>query len=312
MKVDLGQCAVCGAKNSKYVEKCYKCGAALPWAPDYVAPKNTPQPAKPQSAQTQPAKPVAPDNAKTVVVTPVDAAPNPVVAPQVKTEPDAKERAQSKVAVPTWALGVGGLGLVALGMALWALLGPKHAATPPVVVAPTTAATSPALAPIVPAASATPAANSTPTIGATPAATPLAQPSAAPTNAAVASATTAPAAQTQATIVPAVAPANGPTFDELYANLTTGTPQQQTLYWDSVKGQKINWRGEFVSLGNAAKGPLLVNCKAAKGALQVTVELQEAAPQTLPQLKPNQSVPFSGVLQARAAGQITVGEGRAG
>ena len=307
MKVDLGQCAVCGAKNSKYVEKCYKCGAPLPWAPDYVAPK-TPQPAQPQPAQPQPAQPqpaqpqpAASGDAKTVVVTPLDAAPDPIVAPKVETETNAKPRAQNRVAVPAWLLGAGGLGLLLLGMGLWALLGPKRAATP-VVLAPTTAATAPALAPIVPTASAMP--------NTTPGATPLAQPGVAPTTAAIASATLAPAAQPQATIVPAVAPATGPTFDELYANLTTGTPQQQALYWDSVKGGKINWRGEFVSLGNAATGPLVVNCKTAKGALKITIHLAESAPQTLPQLKPNQSVPFSGVLQSREAGAIVVNEGR--
>ena len=311
MKVDLGQCAVCGAKNSKYVENCYKCGAPLPWAPGYIAPKEAPQSqsVKPQSG--------APDNAKTVAVTPRDATPNPVVAPQVQMEPNAKQRAQSKVAVPAWALGVGGLGLVALGMGLWALLGPKPLATAPTIVAPTTAATAPAtapaLAPIVPVASAT--SSATPNV--TPIATPLAQPSGAPTtaatgttNAAVASATTAPAAQTQAPIIPAVAPATGPTFDELYTNLTTGTPQQQTLYWNSVKGKRISWRGEFVNLGNATTGPLTltVNCKSAKGALKVAVELGTATPQTLPQL--NQPVPFSGVLQSRETGAITVNQGR--
>ncbi len=323
MKVDLGQCAVCGAKNSKYVEKCYKCGATLPWAPDYVAPKNTPQPAQSQPAQPQPAQPqpaqsqpaqsqpVAPDNAKTVVVTPLDAAPDSASAPraesQAATTPNVKQRAHSKIAVPAWAMVAGGLGLVVLGMGLWALLSPKPAATPPVIVAPTPAATSPALAPIAPAASATPAV----TVATTPAATPLAQPSAAPTTAAVAGATNAPIAQPEATAVPATtAPTIGPTFDELYANLTTGTPQQQALYWESVEGRKINWRGEFVSLGSAATGPLIVNCKSAKGALKVTVTLDEATPQTLPQFTTRQSVPFSGILQNRNAGEIVVNGGR--
>lgn len=312
MKVDLGQCAVCGAKNSKYVENCYKCGATLPWAPGYVAPKNTPQPTKPQPAKPQPV--AAPDNAKTVVVTPVDAmpvdaTPKPTIVIEDEAAPNVSERAQRKVAVPAWAIGVGGLGLLVLGMALWALLGPKPTAPPPVIVAPTPAATSPALAPIVPAAGATPAI--------TPAATPLEQPSMAPTTSAIAGATNAPivpATQPTTEAAPAtgvsVAPEIGPTFDELYANLTTGTPQQQALYWDSVKGKKINWRGEFVSLGSAATGPLVVNCKAAKGALKVIVNLDESAPQTLPQFAPRQSVPFAGILQSRNAGELTVKEGR--
>ena len=302
MKVDLGQCAVCGAKNSKYVEKCYKCGAALPWAPDYVAPKNAPQP-------------VAPDNAKTVVVTPsdikpIDATPASTVVTEAKSGVSA--RVQSKVAVPAWALFAGGLGLLVLGMALWALLNRKPAPQT-VAVAPTPAQTAPALAPIAPVASAMPDAVTTPDAADTPAQ----QPTLAP-NAPAVAATGPPISQptVAATEAPttgvAVAPEIGPSFDELYANLTTGTPQQQALYWESVKGRKINWRGEFVSLGNAAAGPLVVSCKAAKGALKVTVALDEATPQTLPQWTPRQSVPFAGILQSRSAGAVTIKEGRVG
>ena len=166
MKVDLGQCAVCGAKNSKYVENCYKCGAALPWAPDYVAPQTDDQ------------------RAETVAVAASEA--KPIDAPV----PSVSRGARSKVALPVWALFAGGVGLLVLGMALWAII----------------------------------------------AATPSGQP------------------------MGAAKPANsgevGPTFDELHANLTTGTPQQRALYWESVKGKRINWRGEFVSLGSAAAGPL--------------------------------------------------------
>ena len=70
MKVDLGQCAVCGAKNSKYVEKCYKCGAPLPWAPGFVAPKNAPQKPAPQPAA--PSATPTDAGAKTVVIPPID------------------------------------------------------------------------------------------------------------------------------------------------------------------------------------------------------------------------------------------------
>ena len=223
------------------------------------------------------------------------------------------ERARKPVQVPAWALGVGGLGLIVLGMGLWALFNQKP--TPPAVVptptaiAPAPAATAPALAPIVPAETPTPAPDAdanalapvvAPTAQTTPVATPIA--TLAPTEAA----TPIPATGV------AVAPEVGPSFDELYANLTTGTPQQQALYWDSVKGKKIDWRGEFVSLGSAATGPLVVNCKNAKGALQVTITLDATNPQTLPSYQIGQSVPFSGVLEGRSAGNITVKEGRAG
>ena len=294
MKVDLGQCAVCGAKNSKYVEKCYKCGAPLPWAPGFVAPKNAPQPV---------AAPVATPTgagAKTVVIPPIDEAkPAPVVeSPAPKGAPTMAERAQNKVQVPAWAIIAGGLGLLLLGMALWALLGKKPAPAT-VAVAPTPAATTTALAPIVPAAQPTTA----PTADAT--AIPTSAPTGEPTTIATVAPTTAAPAITDVT-------ASGPTFDELYANLTPGTPQQQSLYWDSIKGRKINWRGEFISLGNAATGPLVVNCKSAKGALKVTIILDATTPQTLPKYTLNQSVPFEGVLESRSAGEVTVKDGRAG
>ena len=287
MKVDLGQCAVCGAKNSKYVEKCYKCGAALPWAPGYVAPKNAPQ----QPAATPVATPAGAD-AKTVVIAPTDDAKSaPTIEPNATPDvapakPALAHKAQSKVAVPTWLLLAGGLGLLVLGMALWAILDRKPAPTT-IVAAPTPVATSAALAPIAPAATAQP------TLAPTPETTAL--PTVAPTIAATAE----------------VAAAPGPTFDELYANLTAGTPQQQELYWNSVKGKKIGWRGEFVSLGNAATGPLIVNCRSGAGALKVTVHLDATTPQTLPKYTLNQSVPFEGVLESRTASEIVVKDGRA-
>ena len=301
MKVDIGQCAVCGAKNSKYVEKCYKCGAALPWAPGYVAPKNAPQPA-PQPAMPRPASTSVGADAKTIVVPPLDVSAQPNARPNVQpatpqNAPTVAERAQSKVQVPAWAIGVGGLGLLVLGMALWALLGSKPAPAPATVPAPGATASAPALAPIAPDANAV-APDLTPS--ATPALTPEAtdQPTVSAAGATAAGATAAP--------VP------GPTFDELYANLTTGTPQQQSLYWESVKNTKIGWRGEFLSLGNAATGPLVVNCKAAKGALKVRANLDAKAPQTLPSYAPGQSVPFEGILESRSAGEITVKDARAG
>ena len=296
MKVDLGQCAVCGAKNSKYVEKCYKCGAPLPWAPGFVAPKTTPQQPAPQPAA--PSATPTDAGAKTVVIPPIDEPkPAPVVeSPTPKGAPTMAERAQNKVQVPAWAIVAGGLGLLLLGMALWALLGKKPAPAT-VAVNPTPAATTAALAPIVPAA------TPQPTVA------PTAQATTAPTSEPTAIATIAPTDAAPTT--PAVA-ASGPTFDELYANLTTGTPQQQSLYWDSVKGRKINWRGEFVSLGNAATGPLVVNCKNSKGALKVIISLDATKPQTLPKYTPNQSVPFEGTLENRSAGAVAVKDGRAG
>ena len=54
MKVDTGHCTACDAKNSKFVEKCYKCGAVLPWGAGYVTPQK-PAPAAPQPPPPNPA-----------------------------------------------------------------------------------------------------------------------------------------------------------------------------------------------------------------------------------------------------------------
>lgn len=269
MKVDLGQCAVCGAKNSKYVEKCYKCGAALPWAPDYVAPQDAP-PTAAMSAGT---------DGKTVAAAPADDAPSETsdflrrlfgVSRRVTAEASSETfgHAPGKMGMRSKSTVLVGVALMALGLGMWVFLRTLRDETP--LVAATPVATAVALAPIVPTETA------------------------------------------QTIPAPSGAPEIGPTFDELYANTTQGTPRQQQLYWESVKGQTINWRGEFVSLGNAAAGPLVVNCKAAQGALKVTVNLDEATPQRLPQYKIGDSVPFAGVLQSRDAEGVMVSGGRAG
>ena len=74
MKVDLGKCTACGAKNSKFVEKCYKCHALLPWAANYRPP--APQP---QSAPTQLVTPATP--APSVPATPPRPTPSPAFDP---------------------------------------------------------------------------------------------------------------------------------------------------------------------------------------------------------------------------------------
>jgi len=61
MKVDTGHCTSCNAKNSKFVEKCYKCGAVLPWGNGYVAPAApSPQAVIPQGGMAQPQSPSQP------------------------------------------------------------------------------------------------------------------------------------------------------------------------------------------------------------------------------------------------------------
>ena len=61
MKVETGSCTACGAKNSKFVEKCYKCHAVLPWGAGYRAPAPQPQPTQLVTpAPVIPAHPVAP------------------------------------------------------------------------------------------------------------------------------------------------------------------------------------------------------------------------------------------------------------
>ena len=296
MKVDLGLCAVCGAKNSKFVQTCYKCGAALPWAPDYVAPqtpaapapKPQSQPASPKPASPKPAPKAAPaDSAKTVVSPPIDTdALTPDQPAPAKTS--VAQRAQKRVAIPAWAIGAGVLGCIALGIGLKSLFS-KNAAVPVATPAPTTA-----LAPVVVAPTATVAPTVIPTVIST--VTPTLAPTAALT----------PAPTSAAGVMQSVDV--GPDFDTFYENSHQGTAAQQTLYWDAVKGKKIAWRGEFVSLGAAPRGPLVVRCKSGDKTMEVSVNLDEG--QNPPPYSAGQSVSFEGVLSAHTSDNVEVGTGR--
>ncbi len=123
MKVETGSCTACGAKNSKFVEKCYKCHAVLPWGAGYraPAPQATPTqlvtptpsiPATPPRPAAPPAfDPLAPPPARTVMY-PAASAPSPAVVPppyqgEVATPPPYSEATFPDNSYPQQAYPVG-------------------------------------------------------------------------------------------------------------------------------------------------------------------------------------------------------------
>lgn len=324
MKVDLGTCAVCGAKNSKFVEACYKCGAPLPWAPNYVAPpansKPHVQPApeqKPADLTPAPAPSTTPESKPRNVSPPVVSPPldvaldalTPTPGPGSRRVPEqVAENMKRRVAVPTWAIGALVLGCVTLGMGLVYLFG-NRPSTPSVmppnvpdavpITSPTPAVTT-AATPITTAestaASAVPAPTSEPTSA------PTIQPTPEPTQAVSPS----PTGGMSVNLPPAAR--SGPMFDELWKNTHSGTSAQQDAYWQSVQGTSVTWRGEFVSLGSNPSGPLVMRCRSGQNAAVVTVELDESA--ITPQPQPNQSIVVEGRLQRRSSEGYTLTNGR--
>ncbi|RYG75201.1 hypothetical protein EON80_01415 [bacterium] len=311
MKVDLGTCAACGAKNSKFVESCYKCGAKLPWAAGYVAPdtakpKTAPQ-ATPPVAQPKAQPSAAPaGGTKTVISPSVNV---PIVDDEKESLTDrVAGGATRRVPVPVWALGLGTALCVGLGMLLVTAFGGRS--TNSVTVTPTLAP----LPTLAPATSASPVATS-PTPSLTPAA------SVAPTLAPIAvgvtpAASGTPATDAGVTPVATAAPgpvpvAAGPAFDVLYLNTSSGTTEQKNAYWATVQNTKVSWRGNFVSLGNSPHGPLLVRCTSGTNSALVTVSLSTNPPETLPAMQPNQSIAIEGILTGYSAQGYALGEGRA-
>jgi hypothetical protein len=335
VKVDLGTCAVCGAKNSKFVQACYKCGAALPWAAGYSAPEAKPnqQPAS-SPRDVTPAEPVSlpkpAPQATLPKVTPPTNGPTSdvktVASPQLlgglgeekaSLTDSLAERATRRVPVPTWAICAGALGCLAFGMALMTAFGGRNSTPPtsappaltplptlaPAVVAP------PVVAPPVVAtpASLTPMPAETPT-GAT-GATPAGVTSGAGANP-VANGT--PGATVLPTSVPTSTPSppSGPAFDTLYSNTTTGTKEQQAAYWKTVQGSKVSWRGDFISLGNSPGGPLQLRCRVGTNSSPVIVHLSTNPSQTLPPMQPNQSISVEGLLTGYSPTGYEISQGR--
>lgn len=323
MKVDLGSCAACGAKNSKFVQACYKCGATLPWAPGYVAPK-TPEPAKPQPASPQATPPASPspkptpqpvstsNDAKTVVAPPLDV--SQFENQKAGVPKSISERAKRQVVIPTWAIGAGVAGSLALGMALMMAFGNRNPETPAIIPVSPTASPSPIVAPTTtttpdptltatPAAAvATPAAGSTPLPAGATGATPLPTGTPVPATAPTVTPTVAPATP--------VAAASGPTFDALYLNTTSGTTEQKAAYWKTVENTRVSWRGDFVSLGTSPEGPLTIRCKRGTSSALVTISLSTTPPQTLPPMQPNQSIAVEGILTSYSTQGYQLSQGR--
>lgn len=302
MKVDLGTCAVCGAKNSKFVESCYKCGAALPWAPNYVAPT----PPEPQPRFTPPAQPAPspkwasppaappPVEAKTVVAAPLDAGSfgggNPPAADSVAG------RATRPVPIPAWVIGAGVLGCVVLGVLMTMAFGNRGSAVP---VA-TPAAQTPIVVPTPVVVVVPPAASVSPT------ATPVVNAPVAPE---VAVAPTRPEAT-----VPPIQVRPGPSFDEVDTKMDDRgngwTEAQKQTYWRSVEGTTVRWRGTVVEARLAGGGEISMRCGRETYTTDVQVNLDGSQGQTLGQIGKGESIIIEGILQDHTGSGYTITGGK--
>jgi hypothetical protein len=305
MQVDIGTCALCGAKNSKFVESCYKCGAPLPWAPNYVA-MNPPQP------NAQPAAPPAPKAAPPRPQTPTPAAPR-ATGSSTAFDQNAFDGSnggnaflttiQRPVQMPMWGAASGALGALVLGFLLAKAF--SKAPEPAVVVLPTPiptvvatplAAAAPALA-----LTATPAATIAPTSAPTATLVPSLSPPAV-SNTAAAPGSTPPA-------LPAPAPVVAPnlSFDSVYINTHQGTPDQQKVFWNTAINGKVNWRGTLVTA--PTNGSVTVRCGSGKDIATVVVNLDPSSGQIQAGLKPDQSVDVEGELQAYTPDSFVLSRG---
>ncbi len=179
--------------------------------------------------------------------------------------------------IPIWGIGLGMVGCLALGTAF----GSRRSMTPAVAPAPTLP-----LATDVNTTSPSSALSSSvvsPTI----------------------STTTPPVAPTTAPV-----PSDGPSFDQLYASITSATKEQREAYWKTVAKTKVSWRGDFVQLGASPSGPLLLRCKSGSDSFLVTITLSASPPQTLPPMQPNQSIPVEGILESYSEQGYQLVEGK--
>lgn len=277
MKVDLGACAVCGAKNSKFVEVCYKCGAPLPWAPNYVAPK-TPEP-KPAPAQPIPT-PAPTSGTKTVVIPSDPVSPS---APADLPSGSKLDRVPRRVQAPTWALALGVVGCVALGMILVTVFGrgSKNPSTQPVVVP-------------------------------TPVTAPTQTDNAVATNAVATNAAPVPVvAPTSAT--PAISPTPaptvenvklGPSFSEVDAKMnarnTTSTEAQKDAYWQSVVGSQVTWQGKVVEVRSKDTGQIILHCGSQNPPSEVQVSLDGTQLGDLAAIGKKNMITIQGILQGHS------------
>ena len=327
MKVDVGYCTSCGEKNSKFVEKCYKCSAVLPWGPGYVAP------AKAEEAQT-PATPVAPaapvspalpaTPSKTVVVPSAsgaaDAAPSdvekPDVTPEAATSSPDFDVSPPKRALPESAkkwlplAGWGLAGILAISCIALMMRGPARApqTTTPIATATpdgsnAAANTATNSATNVAANAASPGASPTPAAAQTPVATPVPppQPPAAPT-------ASAPVA------LPLPSPKRGPSFSDVTAHAdektTNQTQAQRDEYWKGVFGTKIVWSGELMDAQSGNGGRLSLKCNPASPAADVSVALDGKDVSLLAKINKGQRVTIEGILQSRSGSNFEIAQGR--
>lgn len=298
MNVDFGSCPRCGAKNSKFVESCYKCGAFLPWASTLVARKTVQSQrletessqveienlqskadsediSSPQTAERlQPAS-VSPTANQAQILASLAADLDGRGKRKPSLPPSILKRVSHRVPVPVWGIALGVVGCIALG----AGFGSRRSIAP----APPSRA---------PDASATPPTDTSP--------------SNASTSATALDLTPVPVLDS----TPAPAVPSGPTFDQLYTGTFSGTKEQRDAYWKTVAKTKVSWRGDFVQLGASPGGPLVLRCKSGSNTVLVTLDLSTSPPQTLPAMQPNQSIPVEGLLESNSEQGYQLSEGK--
>jgi hypothetical protein len=293
MKVDLAPCAACGAKNSTFVETCYKCGETLPWAPDFV----------PHSLNSAISPKVVTAKAKET-----DSSLNFPTPVYVAPTEDEKKTAFAMIAqpiaqpmvLPRWSLVLGGMGCVIFGMLIPSVFGrredaprivvaakstsvPLPTSLPVAIVTPTTlAVVTFTPTPLAIAGAVAPEIVSTPTLTAAPGETPIAP---------------LPVDSVSPTFPP-VLPTQDLSFENVYSNTHQGTLEQQRSYWSGIANAKVNWAGTFLSLGSAPSGPLTLRCGTEPNAAIVLVNLDTSMGLTLPILRPNQAISVEGNLQS--------------
>jgi hypothetical protein len=298
LKVDVENCPTCGAKNSKFVQQCYRCKAELPWSPNYKAPAPNATPAV--------APPPASSPTPTVTLPPTNPAPTPANQPAPSLPPavaDSLKRVPAKVEAPTWGLIAIGGGILFLGMGIMAVVMNGRRTQPVLIATPT---------PMVSAVSTAVPAGATPASGQTPIATGATAPTGTPVPDGTASAT-ATGASTPAAPSPTAVPRLGPSFSDAAAKLekaTGSTQAQKQAYWQSIQGTQVAWTGEVVEADSNNGGKLSLRCAPDAKGTDVQVKLDGSQTGMLASLGKGKKVTVQGILQDHSGTGYVLANGR--
>lgn len=276
MKVDVGNCAACGAKNSKFVQQCYRCGAELPWSANYTAtvPQSAPPASPPPFSPQAPSWPASPPEIS-----------GPAVEPAFSVESTGaggSASAPGKAGVPVWGVATIGVAALLLGMGLMTMMNSRQ--TQPPMPAPP--------------ASAVP--------------TPTARVVAAPVQAATPKPTSAPTPEP--TPIPTLYVKPGPGFSQADAMLddrrTDATEAQKQAYWQSVTGTQVVWEGQVTDVLLTSGGEIRLRCNPQTSTSDVHVIMDGSQMGLLPRINKGQRIRVQGILQDHSMFGYTLSQGR--